>query len=256
MKLLSWNVNGIRALNKNIDFYQTIIQQDYDIIALQEIKASLLQVQEENINFGNYHLFWNPSIIKKGYSGTAILSKVQPLKVIYGLGHQAIDEEGRILTLEYPNLYFVVAYTPNSQEELKRLDFRLMFEEEFRNYLIKLNHHKPVIICGDLNVAHQEIDLKNPKANIHNPGFSAPERSAFSQLLAAGFCDTYRSLHPNTIKYSWWSYRFNSRAKNIGWRIDYFLVSNALQPLLREAQIYDEIIGSDHCPVFLNLDLS
>jgi len=252
MKLLSWNVNGIRAVTKNIDFNHEILSNDYDIIALQETKANKEQV---NINFSNYYDYWHSSTTVKGYSGTLVLTKKEPINVIYGINDLDIDNEGRVITLEYDNFYFVNVYVPNSREGLARLDFRLSFDKLLQAYIKNLNYFKPVILCGDLNVAHNEIDLKNPKQNEQNPGFSIEERTSFSNLLSLGFTDSFRYLYPNIIKYSWWSYRFFARQKGIGWRIDYFVVSNDVKDKIIEAQILDEVLGSDHCPVTLEIDL-
>jgi exodeoxyribonuclease-3 len=254
MKLLSWNVNGIRAVSKNINFNDVILNKDYDIIAFQEVKASFDQI-DDGLNDSRYQIYWNASTIKKGYSGTAIYTKLNPLKVINGIGDDRFDLEGRVLTLEFEHFFFVNCYVPNSQEELKRIDFRLDFESLLNSYLSKLKATKPVIVCGDLNVAHKEIDLKNPKANVNNPGFSPQERNAFNQLLESGFIDSYRFIYPATVKYSWWSYRFFAREKNIGWRIDYFLVSKGLESKIKSVDIYNNIEGSDHCPVYLEIDI-
>ncbi|MDR1697414.1 MAG: exodeoxyribonuclease III [Erysipelotrichaceae bacterium] len=252
LKLLSWNVNGIRALHKSTDFVSTILKQDYDIIGLQEIKAEASEIPFET---RDYFAYYNSSIVKKGYSGTAIFSKAKPLNVMYGFGKDEHDQEGRLITLEYDSFYFITVYTPNSKEGLLRLSYRMIWENEFKDFVTMLAKTKPVIICGDLNVAHEEIDLKNPKQNERNPGFTLEERSCLSDLLKAGFIDTFRTLYPNTIKYSWWSYRFFSRQKGIGWRIDYFLTSASLRSKLIDAKILDQVYGSDHCPVTLEIDL-
>lgn len=251
MKLISWNVNGIRAcLDKG--FLETFAALDADFFCLQETKAQPHQVTLEP---EGYEQFWY-SAEKKGYSGTAIFAKHKPLSVAYGVGVEELDHEGRLITLEYPNFYLLTCYTPNAQDGLKRLDHRMQWEDAFRAYLQSLDAKKPVIVCGDLNVAHQEIDLKNPKSNRGNAGFSDEERSKFTDLLAAGFTDTFRALHPDaTGIYSWWSYRYNARANNAGWRIDYFLVSNRLREKIVDAPIYCDIFGSDHCPVGLELSL-
>ena len=251
MKLISWNVNGIRAcLDKG--FLETFAALDADFFCLQETKAQPHQV---TLELEGYEQFWY-SAEKKGYSGTAIFAKHKPLSVAYGVGVEELDHEGRLITLEYPNFYLLTCYTPNAQDGLKRLDHRMQWEDAFRAYLQSLDAKKPVIVCGDLNVAHQEIDLKNPKSNRGNAGFSDEERGKFSDLLGAGFTDTFRALHPDaTGIYSWWSYRFNARANNAGWRIDYFLVSNCLREKIVDAPIYCDIIGSDHCPVGLELSL-
>ncbi len=244
MKLVSWNVNGLRAcMNKGFqDFLQAA---DADIVCVQETK---MQREQANFVFPGYFEYWN-SAVKKGYSGTAVFSKNEPLSVSYGLGIDEHDQEGRVITCEYPGFYLVCVYTPNSKDGLLRLDYRMEWEDAFRKYVGKLDEAKPVIICGDLNVAHEEIDLKNPKSNVRNPGFTAEERGKMDELLAAGFLDSFRCLYPDTVKYSWWSYRFRAREKGIGWRIDYFLLSQRLRPRLQDALIYDEITGSDHCPV-------
>ena len=251
MKLISWNVNGIRAcLEKG--FLDTFSALDADFFCLQETKAQPHQVALE---LPGYHQFWY-SAEKKGYSGTAIFAKREPLSVTCGVGVEELDHEGRLITLEYPGFYLLTCYTPNAQDGLKRLDHRMQWEDAFRAYLQSLDAKKPVIVCGDLNVAHQEIDLKNPKSNRGNAGFSDEERGKFTELLAAGFTDTFRALHPDTTGvYSWWSYRYNARANNAGWRIDYFLVSDRLRESIVETPIYCDIFGSDHCPVGLELSL-
>ena len=251
MKLISWNVNGIRAcLEKG--FLDTFSALDADFFCLQETKAQPHQVALE---LDGYHQFWY-SAEKKGYSGTAIFAKREPLSVTCGVGVEELDHEGRLITLEYPGFYLLTCYTPNAQDGLKRLDHRMQWEDAFRAYLQSLDAKKPVIVCGDLNVAHQEIDLKNPKSNRGNAGFSDEERGKFTELLAAGFTDTFRALHPDTTGvYSWWSYRYNARANNAGWRIDYFLVSDRLRESIVETPIYCDIFGSDHCPVGLELSL-
>lgn len=251
MKLISWNVNGLRAcLGKGfLDFFQ---QSDADFFCLQETK---LQPEQVSLELPGYEQYWN-SAEKKGYSGTAIFSKHIPLAVTYGLPQEEHNHEGRVITLEMDSFYLVTVYTPNAQEKLARLDYRLRWEEDFRCYLCQLDQQKPVIVCGDLNVAHQEIDLKNPKTNRGNAGFSDEERGQMTELLAAGFVDTFRYFYPElTGAYSWWSYRFQARAKNAGWRIDYFLVSQRLQPYLQAAVIHHDILGSDHCPVELQLEM-
>lgn len=251
MKLISWNVNGIRAcLEKG--FLDTFSALDADFFCLQETKAQPHQV---TLELPGYHQFWY-SAEKKGYSGTAIFARREPLSVAYGVGVEALDHEGRLITLEYPEFYLLTCYTPNAQDGLKRLEHRMQWEDAFRAYLQSLDAKKPVIVCGDLNVAHQEIDLKNPKSNRGNAGFSDEERGKFTELLAAGFTDTFRALHPDaTGIYSWWSYRYNARANNAGWRIDYFLVSDRLRESIVETPIYCDIFGSDHCPVGLELSL-
>ncbi len=248
-KMISWNVNGLRAiLQKN--FMEYFNEIDADIFCLQEIK---LQEGQINIPIKDYHLYWNYAE-KKGYSGTAVFTKEKPLNVSYGLGIDEHDKEGRVITLEFDNFYFLTVYTPNSQTELARLDYRMRWDDHFRSYVKELDEKKPVVICGDLNVAHTEIDLKNPKSNRTNAGFTDEERAKFTELLNAGFVDTFRFKHPNlTGAYSWWSYRFNARKNNAGWRIDYFITSDRLKPNILEANIHSEIMGSDRCPVELIL---
>lgn len=247
MKMVSWNVNGLRAtMNKGFkDFFEKI---NADIFAIQETK---MQEDQKDFTFPGYYEFWN-SAIKKGYSGTLIYTKEKPLNVVYGLNGNHQDE-GRVITLEYPQFYFVTSYSPNSKPELARLDYRMEFEDAFRNYLMTLDYQKPVIICGDLNVAHREIDLKNPKANERNAGFSIEERTKFQKLLDSGFTDSFRYFYPEQIKYTWWSYMFNSRANNVGWRIDYFLLSSRLTANLHNSYIHDDVMGSDHCPVSIDI---
>jgi exodeoxyribonuclease-3 len=250
MKLISWNVNGIRACVQKgfIDFFQ---QVDADIFCIQESK---LQEGQIDLPLDGYYQYWNYAE-KKGYSGTAVFTKKEPLSVTNGIGIEEHDTEGRVLTLEYPEFYMVTVYTPNAKEELQRLDYRMEWEDCFREYLLRLNQSKPVVVCGDLNVAHQEIDLKNPKTNRKNAGFTDEERSKFSTLLEAGFIDTFRHLYPDTIDaYSWWSYRFKAREKNTGWRIDYFLVSKDYVESVKDAAILPDVLGSDHCPVQLILE--
>lgn len=247
MKFISWNVNGIRAcMGKGfLDFFK---ETDADIFCLQETK---LQAGQIDLELPGYHQYWNYAE-KKGYSGTAIFAKEEALKVTYGIGVEEHDHEGRVITLEYPDFYFVTVYTPNSQNELARLDYRMKWEDDFLAYLKKLEETKPVIFCGDLNVAHKEIDLKNPKSNRKNAGFTDEERGKFTALVDAGFIDTFRYFYPDLEGvYSWWSYRFSARAKNAGWRIDYFLTSSSLEGRLQDAFIYNEVMGSDHCPVGL-----
>lgn len=249
LKLISWNVNGIRAcVNKGfLDFFNNI---DADIFAIQETKLQQGQIELE---LNGYTQYWNYAQ-KKGYSGTAIFTKIKPISVVYGINIEKHDMEGRVLTLEFDNFYFITVYTPNSQRELTRLDYRLEWEKDFRNYLVNLAKAKPVIVCGDMNVAHNEIDLKNPKANIGNSGFTNEERSEFNKLIQSGFIDTYRYFYPNKEEvYTWWSYMRSSRHKNIGWRIDYFCVSNQLKNQLLDSKIHFNIMGSDHCPVELDL---
>ena len=250
MKFISWNVNGFRAcLNKGfIDFFS---QEDADFFSIQESKMQPGQAEFET---PNHHQYWY-SAEKKGYSGTAIFAKQEPISVRYGLGIDEHDHEGRAITLEYENFYLLNVYTPNSQRELTRLDYRMTWEDALRNYMMELDKVKPVIYCGDLNVAHEEIDLKNPKTNHFSAGFTDEERGKFSELLASGFSDTFRSLYPDKIEYSWWSYMFQARQKNVGWRIDYFVVSNRILDRVKEAKIHTEIMGSDHCPVSIEIDI-
>lgn len=251
MKLISWNVNGLRAcLGKGFMDYFTA--ESADFFCLQETK---MQPGQAQVPAEGYHEFFN-SAEKKGYSGTAIFAKQEPLSVSYGMGSELHDHEGRLITLEYDRFYLVTVYTPNSQRELTRLMYRLCWEEDFRLYLKRLDEKKPVIVCGDMNVAHKEIDLKNPKTNTGNAGFTPQEREAMTRLLDSGFVDTFRLLHPDaTGAYSWWSYMFNARANNAGWRIDYFLVSERIRDRVREARIDAHVMGSDHCPVVLDIDL-
>lgn len=246
-KLISWNVNGLRAvLQKNfLEYFNSV---DADIFCLQEIK---LQEGQVDFNPEGYNCYWNYAE-KKGYSGTAIFTKENPISLSYDIGIDHHDKEGRVITLEFKDYYLVNVYTPNSQTELARLDYRMTWEDDFRSYLLDLDSKKPVILCGDLNVAHTEIDLKNPKSNKTNAGFTIEERNKFSELLESGFVDSFRYLHPDAIeKYSWWSYRFSARKNNAGWRIDYFVVSNKIKDKIVEANIHNEIMGSDHCPVEL-----
>ena len=249
MKLISWNVNGIRAcLNK--EFAESFKQLDADIFCIQETKCQPEQIELE---FEGYTSYWN-SAEKKGYSGTAIFTKQKPLNVTYGIGIEEHDKEGRVITLEFEKFYMVDIYTPNSKRELERLDYRQIWEDEIRKYLLKLNETKPVIMCGDLNVAHKEIDLKNPKTNRRNAGFTDEERQKMTELLDAGFIDSFRYLYPDKENaYSWWSYMGHAREKNVGWRIDYFIVSKSIENQIKEAKIYPEIMGSDHCPVGLEI---
>lgn len=251
MKLISWNVNGLRAcVTKGfLDYFKEV---DADIFCIQESK---LQEGQIDLELEGYYQYWNYAE-KKGYSGTAIFTKQEPLSVKLGIGMEEHDHEGRVITLEFDSFYMVTVYTPNSQNELKRLSYRMEWERDFRNYLVELDKKKPVIVCGDMNVAHQEIDLKNPKTNRKNAGFTDEEREQFTKLLEAGFTDTFRYFYPTEEgKYSWWSYRFKAREKNAGWRIDYFCVSNRLQEQLKGAEIHTEIFGSDHCPVALEIAL-
>lgn len=244
MKFISWNVNGLRAcVTKGFeDFFS---QENADIFAIQETK---MQPDQLDLNFEGYDKYIN-SADKKGYSGTLVYTKLKPINVSYNLDGEDHPNEGRVITLEFEEFYFVNAYVPNSKEELARLDYRMHWEDDLRKHLVNLDKIKPVVYCGDLNVAHNEIDLKNPKANRKNPGFSDEERSKFTELLASGFKDTFRELYPEKIEYSWWSYRFNSRSKNIGWRIDYFVVSNRYMDKVVDSKIYMDQLGSDHCPV-------
>ena len=249
MKFISWNVNGLRAVVGK-GFADIFKELDADFFCLQETK---MQAGQLDLQFEGYRSYWNYAE-KKGYSGTAIYSRHEPLSVTYGLGIEEHDLEGRVITLEMPGFYLVTCYTPNSQDELRRLDYRMTWEDAFRDYLLDLDKKKPVIVCGDLNVAHQEIDLKNPKTNHRNAGFTDEERAKMTQLLDAGFTDSWRFFNPDVADvYSWWSYRFKAREKNAGWRIDYFLVSNRLREQLTDAKIHTEIFGSDHCPVELDI---
>ena len=251
VRFISWNVNGLRAcVTKGFQAYFDSVQADF--FCLQETKLQAGQIQ---MDLPGYEQFWNYAE-KKGYSGTAIFAKESPMSVTYGIGIEELDTEGRLITLEYPQFYLVTCYTPNAQQGLARIDHRLKWDAAFRDYLVKLDQKKPVIICGDLNVAHQEIDLKNPSSNRGNAGFSDEERDSFGKLLEAGFTDTFRFRNPDTVgAYSWWSYRFNARKNNAGWRIDYFLVSNRLAEKITATPIYADIFGSDHCPVGLELDI-
>ena len=248
MKFVSWNVNGIRAcINKGFnDFFNEI---NADFFCIQETK---MQEGQADLNIDGYEYYMN-SAIKKGYSGTLIYTKHKPLNVSYGIDNDLYNDEGRIITLEYGNFYLVNVYVPNSQDGLKRLDYRMEFEDCFRKYLCELKNKKSVILCGDLNVAHERIDIKNPDSNVRNAGFTIEERNKFSDLLNSGFIDSFRYLYPDTVKYSWWSYRFNARANNAGWRIDYFVLSDDLKNNKFDAQILNEIYGSDHCPVLLDI---
>lgn len=250
MKLISWNVNGLRACMKK-GFEEYFKEVDADIFCVQETK-----LQEGQIDFQpeGYECYWNYAE-KKGYSGTAVFTKKKPLEVVYGIGIDEHDHEGRVITLEYENFYFVTVYTPNSQSELARLPYRMQWEDAFRDYLKELDAHKPIILCGDLNVAHTEIDLKNPKTNKKNAGFTQEERDKFTELLDAGFVDSFRYFYPDkTGAYSWWSYRFKAREKDAGWRIDYFVVSDRIKEQMKDSLIYKEVMGSDHCPVGLEIE--
>ena len=248
MRFISWNVNGLRACVGK-DFENQFKELDADFFCLQETK---MQEGQLDLQFEGYESYWNYAE-KKGYSGTAIYTKHKPLNVSYGMGVEEHDHEGRIITLEYDRFYLVTCYTPNSQTELKRLDYRMTWEDDFRKFLKSLDAKKPVIICGDLNVAHEEIDIKNPKTNRRNAGFTDEEREKMTILLNDGFTDSFRYLHPDEVTYSWWSYRFKAREKNAGWRIDYFLVSDRIKEQITEAKIHTEIMGSDHCPVEVDL---
>ena len=248
MKLVSWNVNGFRAvLGKG--FAEIFDNFNADIFCLQETK---MQPGQAEFAPEGYFQYWN-SAEKKGYSGTAVFTRVEPLSVVFGIGEKHLDE-GRVITLEFEEFYFVCAYVPNAQEELKRIAYRMEFEDDMRAYLSELDQTKPVIYTGDLNVAHNEIDLKNPKSNVGNPGFSYEERGKFGELLDAGFIDSFRELYPEEVKYSWWSYRFQARAKNIGWRIDYFVTSARLLENIKNSEIHSDVMGSDHCPVSLEIE--
>ena len=250
MKLVSWNVNGLRAcLGKG--FLDYCAQENADVICLQETK---LQPEQAVFELDGYHRYFY-SAEKKGYSGTAILTKQAPLSVRYGLGLDEHDHEGRLITAEYPEFYLVCCYTPNSQDGLKRLPYRMEWEDALRAYLLRLDAEKPVVYCGDLNVAHEEIDIKNARTNRMSAGFTDQERAKMTELLAAGCTDTFRAVHPDEVKYSWWSYRFHAREKNAGWRIDYFIVSNRIADKIKAAEIHNEVFGSDHCPVELDIDL-
>lgn len=251
MKCISWNVNGIRACVKKgfLDFFK---EADADIFCIQESK---MQEGQLDLELDGYEQYWNYAV-KKGYSGTAVFTKERPLAVTYGMAIEEHDQEGRVITLEYEDFYFVTVYTPNSQSELARLDYRMTWEDDFLAYLKGLEEKKPVVFCGDLNVAHKEIDLKNPKTNRKNAGFTDEERGKFTDLLAAGFTDTFRYLYPDVEGiYSWWSYRFSARAKNAGWRIDYFCVSDCLKDKVEDAKILTDVMGSDHCPIELDIAL-
>ena len=248
MKLISWNVNGLRACVGK-DFEQQFKALNADFFCLQETK---MQAGQLDISFPGYTSYWNYAD-KKGYSGTAIFTKHKPLDVSYGIGMDEHDHEGRVITLEMDDFYLVTVYTPNSQDGLRRLDYRMKWEKDFQDYLHRLDRKKPVVVCGDMNVAHEEIDIKNPKTNRRNAGFTDEEREKMTQLLDRGFIDTFRSLYPEQVTYSWWSYRFRARERNTGWRIDYFLISERLRDRLEDAKIHTEIMGSDHCPVEVDL---
>lgn len=249
MKLISWNVNGLRAcVGKG--FADIFEQLDADFFCLQETK---MQAGQLDLQFMGYQSYWNYAD-KKGYSGTAIYTRHTPISVAYGIGIDEHDHEGRVITLEMADFYLVCCYTPNSQDGLKRLEYRMKWEDDFRAYLMRLDAQKPVILCGDLNVAHEEIDLKNPKTNHQSAGFTDDERQKMTQLLDSGFTDSFRFKYPEEVQYSWWSYRFQARAKNVGWRIDYFIISNRLQDRLQDAKIHTKVMGSDHCPVEITID--
>lgn len=251
MKIVSFNINGIRAIMQK-DFEKDFKELDADLFSLNETKLS-----SDDFPFvpDGYFTYFTNSKERKGYSGVAIFSKKEPLSVHYGLKEGKYDNEGRVITLEFENFYYVASYVPNAGEELKRLDFRLEYEKDLVEYLNELNAKKPIIYAGDLNVAHNEIDIKNPKANIHNAGFTKEERDAFTNLLCNGYVDTFRRLYPDTVKYSWWSYRFHARENNAGWRIDYFVVSERIMDKVKDSLIHNEIYGSDHCPIELDIDL-
>ena len=255
MKLISWNVNGLRAaITKGFaDFFNEV---NADIFCIQETKMQEEQITDEIRNiFKEYYSYWN-SALKKGYSGTAVFTKEKPINVTYGIGIEEHDKEGRVITLEYKEFYLVDCYTPNSKRELERLDYRQIWEDEIRKYLIKLDKEKPVIYCGDLNVAHEEIDLKNPKTNTNNAGFTIEERTKMTKLLESGFVDTFRFLYPDKEDaYTWWSYMFHAREKNVGWRIDYFITSKSISNKIVESTIYSDILGSDHCPIGLEINI-
>lgn len=249
MKIISWNTNGLRACLKNgfMDFH---LNAQADIVCVQETK---MQPEQLDVNFEGYNLYMN-SAIKKGYSGTMVLSIEKPLNVIYGINGE-YNDEGRAITVEYDNFYLVNVYSPNSQEGLARLDYRMVYEDKLHEYLVSLDKIKPVILCGDLNVAHNEIDIKNPKSNRFSAGFSDEERAKFTRLLSLGFVDSFRFMHPNEVKYSWWSYMFHARENNAGWRIDYFVVSDRIKDKINKAEILNEVYGSDHCPVVLDINI-
>ena len=251
MKLVSWNVNGLRAAVTK-GFMDSFNELDADIFCLQETK---LQPEQIQLELPGYEQFWN-SAVKKGYSGTAVFTRIKPISVTNGIGIEEHDQEGRVITAEYEKFYLVCCYTPNSQRELARLDYRMTWEDAFRNYLLELDAKKPVILCGDLNVAHNEIDLKNPKTNRKNAGFSDEERAKMTELLESGFTDTFRYLYPDAVdEYSWWSYMGKARDRNVGWRIDYFITSKHLDKNIKDARIHQQVFGSDHCPVELDIDL-
>lgn len=254
MKLATWNVNGIRSVLNKGALQEYVLESNPDILCLQETKAQQEQV-ELGMEFSEYDVYFN-SAVKKGYSGTAIFTKVKPLSVTYGIGIEEHDQEGRVITAEFEKFYLVTVYTPNAKRDLSRLAYRQVWEDDFLAYIKKLEETKPVIFCGDLNVAHKEIDLANPKTNVNNAGFTKEERAKFDQVVASGLVDAFRYLHPDAVgAYSWWSYMGGARARNIGWRIDYFVVSEALAPLLKEVDIRSDVTGSDHCPVEIEVKL-
>ena len=250
MKLISWNVNGLRACVQKgfLDFFK---ETEADVFCIQESK---LQDGQINLELNGYHQYWNYAE-KKGYSGTAIFSKKEPISVTYGLGIEEHDHEGRVITLEFESFYLITVYTPNSKSELERLDYRMKWEDDFLSYIKKLEENKPVIFCGDLNVAHNEIDIRNPSTNHFSAGFTDEERNKFTHLLNSGFIDSFRYKYPEKIEYSWWSYRFKAREKNIGWRLDYFVTSESLKDRIIDSKIHTNILGSDHCPIELNIDI-
>ena len=250
MRLISWNVNGLRAV-VNKGFKDIFNSFDADVFCLQETK---MQPEQLDIEFDGYYKYMN-SAVRKGYSGTAVFTKIKPINVTYGIGIEEHDQEGRVITIEFDKFYLVNCYTPNSGRELARLDYRQNWEDDFRKYLANIDKIKPVILCGDLNVAHEEIDLKNPKTNHHNAGFTDEERGKMTNLLDSGFIDSFRYLHPDAQEYTWWSYMGGARSKNIGWRIDYFIVSNKLKDNIKHAGIHQEVMGSDHCPVELQIEV-
>lgn len=254
MKLVTWNVNGIRSVLNKGALQEYVLESNPDILCLQETKAQQEQV-ELGMEFSEYDVYFN-SAVKKGYSGTAIFTKVKPLSVTYGIGIEEHDQEGRVITAEFEKFYLVTVYTPNAKRDLSRLAYRQVWEDDFLAYIKKLEETKPVIFCGDLNVAHKEIDLANPKTNVNNAGFTKEERAKFDQVVASGLVDAFRYLHPDAVgAYSWWSYMGGARARNIGWRIDYFVVSKSLAPLLKEVDIRSDVTGSDHCPVEIEVKL-
>ena len=254
MKLATWNVNGIRSVLNKGALQEYVLESNPDILCLQETKAQQEQV-ELGMEFSEYDVYFN-SAVKKGYSGTAIFTKVKPLSVTYGIGIEEHDQEGRVITAEFEKFYLVTVYTPNAKRDLSRLAYRQVWEDDFLAYIKKLEETKPVIFCGDLNVAHKEIDLANPKTNVNNAGFTKEERAKFDQVVSSGLVDAFRYLHPDAVgAYSWWSYMGGARARNIGWRIDYFVVSEALAPLLKEVDIRSDVTGSDHCPVEIEVKL-